>query len=139
MKQNSQHGQRSQPTFVAWLTQNPTGIPVRQALWRVAFGILLGLVRGWLVGEVASCGHTRLLWSALGALSGRIGGEAAGMLAGLAISAIGVGVSGGLTYQIRGLGVVLGITVGWSLARLAALWVARSVGLVDCNRSLLTT
>ena len=41
---NSQHGQRSQPTFVAWLTQNPTGIPVRQALWRVAFGILLGLV-----------------------------------------------------------------------------------------------
>src|SRR5438132_5510650 len=49
----------------------------------IIWPVLIGLVRGWLVGEVASCGHTGLLWSSLGALSGRIGDEAAGMLAGL--------------------------------------------------------
>jgi hypothetical protein len=166
MNGNSQRRQHAQPTFVAWLTHNPTGIPRREALGRVIFGILLSLLGGWLVSQVVGFGHTRPLWatslgivsgaisgasigalgvvllaramdrfvltsdsligysgvirmllhagelSALGALSGGIGGGAASMLAGLAFGAIGGSILGGLIYQLRGLGVILGITVG---------------------------
>ena len=81
MNRNSQPRHRSQPTFVAWLTHNPTGIPRRQALWRVAFGILLGLISGWLISEVIGLGHTRPLWAVgLGIASGVIGGASLGAL-----------------------------------------------------------
>ena len=166
MNGKSQHRQRAEPSFVAWLAHNPTGIPRRQALSRVAFGMVLGLLVGWLVSELLGFGRGRPLWalglgitswvicgatigalgvvvlaramdrfvlsddplvgysgvirmllhagelSALGALSGGIGGGAVGLFAGLGIGAIGGAVSGGLIYQVRGLGVVLGLTTG---------------------------
>jgi hypothetical protein len=83
MNGNSRHRQGSHPAFVAWLSHNPTGIPRRQALWRAAFGVLLGLLSGWLVSEVVGFGQAR----PVGALSL---GIASGVICGASIGALGV-------------------------------------------------
>jgi hypothetical protein len=50
--------------------------------------------------------------SALGALSGGIGGAANGVFAGLALGALGGSLLGGAIYQLRGLGMALGLEIG---------------------------
>src|SRR5215208_4893265 len=67
--------------FLAWLAQNPTGIPQRQALWRAALGGVLGLLGGIVTSGLLGLWPVRQL-SALGLsiVSGVVSGASLGAL-----------------------------------------------------------
>jgi hypothetical protein len=123
--------------FSGWLVSELLGFGRGRPVWALGLGIASGVICGATIGAlgvvvlaravdrfvmtsdplVGYSGVIRMLLhagelSALGALSGGIGGGAVGLFAGLGIGAIGGAVSGGLIYQVRGLGVVLGLTTG---------------------------
>ena len=81
MPEKSPLSQPLHSAFLAWLVHNPTGIPPRQALWRVAFGSVLGLLGGLATSGLVGLWSVRSLWAlGLGVLSGVVSGATLGAL-----------------------------------------------------------
>jgi hypothetical protein len=81
MNENSPPSQQVGSAFLAWLAHNPTGIPQRQALWRAAFGGVLGLLGGIVTSGLMGFWSVQHLWAlGLGVISGVVSGATLGAL-----------------------------------------------------------
>ena len=82
MKPRSSGNNGADPTFVAWLRKNPTGIPRRHAVRVAATGVILGLLGGVVASVLAGTWAMLSRWSlSLGIAGGVLGGATLGALA----------------------------------------------------------
>lgn len=82
MKSRSSGHNGADPTFVAWLRKNPTGIPRRHAVRVAAAGAILGLLGGVVASVLDGTWHMLSRWAlGLSIAGGVLGGATLGAVA----------------------------------------------------------